>query len=274
MLFYRCPADKKAQNMTQFLHPAAEQGFSTAAELYQQVRPSYPQALVAWLKNQLKSDAAPVCVDLGAGTGKFLPILQQLSPHVIAVEPVAEMLAQLQQHYPDVQSIQAYSHALPLPDASVDAVCCAQSFHWFANLETLNEIYRVLKLGGQLLLIWNQRDTSIDWVKALAEHIALLEGDTPRFHSGQWRQVFSAATGFNANAEATFQQWQSGTVEQVVSKRLLSTSFIAALPEHQQQQLKQQFEQIVLQYTGKQLQQQIDFPYLTHVYSFTKITEQ
>ena len=154
MLFYRCPADKKAQNMTQFLHPAAGQGFS-----------SHPQGLVAWLKNQLKSDAAPVCVDLGAGTGKFLPILQQLSPHVIAVEPVAEMLAQLQQHYPAVQSIQAYSHALPLPDASVDAVCCAQSFHWFANLETLNEIYRVLKPGGQLLLIWNQRDTSIAWVK-------------------------------------------------------------------------------------------------------------
>jgi hypothetical protein len=37
VLFYRCRADKKAQNMTQLLHPAAQHGFSAAAELYQQV---------------------------------------------------------------------------------------------------------------------------------------------------------------------------------------------------------------------------------------------
>ena len=273
MLFYRCPADKKAQNMTQFLHPAAEQGFSTAAKLYQQVRPSYPQALVAWLKNQLKSDAAPVCVDLGAGTGKFLPILQQLSPHVIAVEPVAEMLAQLQQHYPDVQSIQAYSHALPLPDASVDAVCCAQSFHWFANLESLRQIHQALKPSGHLALIWNQRDVQVDWVKALADRIEPLEGTTPRYHNGQWKKVFEQQALFQLQNTTTFQQQHVGTVEQVVSKRLLSTSFIAAMSAHEQQQLKAEFEQIVLEYTGKHPQDEIAFPYVTYAYDFKTLDQ-
>jgi len=70
-----------------------------------------------------------------------------------------------------------------------------------------------------------------------------------------------------------FSQLHHGTVEQVVSKRLLSTSFIAALPQAQQQALKLQFEQAVFARTGKRAQDEIDFPYATHVYVFKKTTE-
>ena len=49
VIFYRYCTDKKAQNMTHSLHPAAQTGFSSAAELYQSVRPNYPQELVNWL---------------------------------------------------------------------------------------------------------------------------------------------------------------------------------------------------------------------------------
>jgi hypothetical protein len=61
-----------------------------------------------------------------------------------------------------------------------------------------------------------------------------------------------------------------GTVEQVVSKRLLSTSFIAAMPTEQQQRLKARFEQIVFDFTGLSTQDQIDFPYTTFAYHFRK----
>ena len=62
-------------------------------------------------------------------------------------------------------------------------------------------------------------------------------------------------------------------VEDVVSGRLLSTSFIAAMPIKQQQQLKIQFEQIVADYTGKTAQDEIAFPYLTHAYNFKKTAQ-
>ncbi|UXI51178.1 hypothetical protein N5980_13855 [Acinetobacter variabilis] len=65
-------------------------------------------------------------------------------------------------------------------------------------------------------------------------------------------------------------QLQYGPVEQVVSKRLLSTSFIAALQKEQQQQLKQQFEQIIKNYTDKGAEDMINFPYITYVYVFKK----
>lgn len=51
-------------------------------------------------------------VDLGSGTGKFLPYLQQVSSHIIAVEPITEMLTQLQQVYPQISTLQASSDRL------------------------------------------------------------------------------------------------------------------------------------------------------------------
>jgi ubiquinone/menaquinone biosynthesis C-methylase UbiE len=270
MLFYRCTTDKVSQNMTQSLHPAAQKGFGSAAQLYQQVRPSYPQNIVLWLQDHLQVHAQSKLLDLGAGTGKFLPYLQQITDQVTAVEPISEMLAELQQQFPTVHTIQAYSHEIPVEDASFDAVFCAQSFHWFSNTETLQEIYRILKPNAYLVLVWNQRDISVDWVNALAEYIAPFEGDTPRYHSQQWKLAFENQELFQLFEETTFEQKHRGTVEDVVSKRLLSTSFIAAMSQNEQQQHKIQFERIVQQYTGLSAQDVIDFPYVTHVYVFQK----
>ena len=259
--------------MTQSLHPSAQKGFSLGAELYQQVRPSYPPEIVVWLQDQLKVGENSTVIDLGSGTGKFLPFLLQTQAKVIAVEAVAEMLQQLQQTHPKVECVQAYSDQLPFQNESVDAMLCAQSFHWFSNSETLKEMYRVLIPTGHLGLVWNQRDITVDWVKALADEIAPFEADTPRYHSEKWKQVFEQQQLFQFNGLQTFQLKHTGTVEQVVSKRLLSTSFIAAMPEHQQQQLKARFEQIVFDFTGQTAQDQIDFPYTTFAYHFQKIAK-
>lgn len=257
--------------MTQSLHPAAQKGFSSAAELYQQVRPDYPQDIVNWLQDQLQLGKKSHVIDLGSGTGKFLPYLQQITSHITAIEPIQEMLAQLQHAYPEIQTLQASSEHLPVTANGMDAVICAQSFHWFANIETLEQIHQVLKPSGHLALIWNQRDINVEWVKALADLIEPLEGNTPRYHSEKWKDVFEQQSLFQLENVQTFQQQHIGTVENVVSKRLLSTSFIAALPEQEQQQLKALFEQIVFSYTGKYPQDEIEFPYITYAYDFIKI---
>ena len=259
--------------MTQSLHPSAQKGFSLGAELYQQVRPSYPPEIVVWLQDQLKVGENSTVIDLGSGTGKFLPFLLQTQAKVIAVEPVTAMREQLERRYNTVECLQTSSDQLLVKDESINAIICAQSFHWFSNIETLKEMYRVLIPTGHLGLVWNQRDITVDWVKALADEIARFEADTPRYHSEKWKQVFEQQQLFQFNGLQTFQLQHTGTVEQVVSKRLLSTSFIAAMPEHQQQQLKAKFEQIVFDFTGQTAQDQIDFPYTTFAYHFQKIAK-
>ena len=256
--------------MPQSLHPAAEIGFSVGAELYQQARPSYPQSISKWLLKNLHLSNESKLIDLGAGTGKFIPYLSQISTHVIAIEPIQAMLQQLQNTFPEITTLQAYSHSIPLPTNSVDAVFCAQSFHWFANTESLNEIARLLKSGQFLILIWNQRDTTVNWVQAIAEQLSPLEGNTPRFHHFEWKEVLDQHPLFKSVQQEIIPFEHSGTVEQVVLKRLRSTSFIAALPTNDQQKFENEIAKIVLDYTGKLPHDHIQFPYQTHIYVYQK----
>lgn len=257
--------------MTHSLHPAAQTGFSSAAELYQKARPNYPQELVNWLTEELQITAQSTVIDLGSGTGKFLSYLKQVTTNIIAVEPIAEMLEQLKIVHPEIQTQQASSHDILLESHSIDVILCAQSFHWFANIETLQEIHRLLKNQGHLGLVWNQRDETVDWVKALADFLKKYEAGTPRFHSNEWQNVFQNQNLFAFNSKKVFLQHHIGTVENVVSQRLLSTSFIAAMPKQQQDEMKKSFEQIVFEFTGKTPQDEIAFPYVTYAYQFNKI---
>ena len=206
------------------LHPSAQHGFSQNAELYQKARPSYPNQIISWLKQNLQLNQHSEVVDLGAGTGKFIPYLQQVTNNIQAVEPITEMLEQLKQLYPGIHCIQTDSKNLKLAASSIDAVLCAQSFHWFADHDSLKEIHHVLKSKGHPGLIWNQRDTSHPWVKEVAEFIMPFEGDTPRYHHGTWQRILEESSQFKLESEQTYAFHHRGTVEQVIIQRIMSTS--------------------------------------------------
>ncbi len=74
------------------------------------------------------------------------------------------MRARLEADLPAVTPLSGNAQNVALPDASLDAVLCAQAFHGFDTRETLDEFHRVLKPGGRLGLVWNVRDESVDWV--------------------------------------------------------------------------------------------------------------
>jgi SAM-dependent methyltransferase len=169
-------------------------------------------------------------VDLGAGTGKFTPRLLQTGARVIAVEPVDSMRVRLAAALPDVEALAGTAQSMPLGNASVDAVVCAQSFHWFASRAALDEIHRVLKPGGRLGLVWNLRDARVPWVAKLDAIVNRYEGDAPRYYTGAWRNAFPHE-GFGPLVDTHFSLGHTGSPEDVIVHRVRSTSFIASLPE-------------------------------------------
>jgi SAM-dependent methyltransferase len=81
---------------------------------------------------------------------------------VYGVEPNSEMrLAgeRLLSDYPKFTSIAGKAEATTLSDASVDFVTAAQAAHWFDREGARNEFLRILKPGGWLVLLWNERVT-------------------------------------------------------------------------------------------------------------------
>lgn len=230
--------------MSDQVHHSAARGYKTAADTYIKGRPDYPPQVSQWLSTSLDLDGHKTVIDLGAGTGKFTGRLVATGAQVIAVEPVAQMLEKLSAAWPDVLAVDGTATDLPLPDASVDAVVCAQAFHWFASAEALTEIARVLKPGGKLGLIWNLRDTQVSWVPKLDAIVNALEGDTPRYYTGVWRAAFPHPA-FGALKAERFHHEHSGSPEDVLFNRVRSTSFIAALPEAQRAQVDEQLRALI-----------------------------
>ena len=98
------------------VHHAAAKGFGAAAQAYQESRPDYPAALADWLREELGLAPGRVVVDLGAGTGKFTPLLAATGARLVAVEPVEAMRAELVAAHPDVEALAGEAERLPLAD--------------------------------------------------------------------------------------------------------------------------------------------------------------
>lgn len=141
--------------------------FGSVAEVYERARPGYPEDAVRWLAGAEPRDV----VDLAAGTGKLTRSLVALGHRVTAVEPLAEMLAQLRSSVPEATAVTGSAESMPLADGAADVVTVAQAFHWFDQEVALREIARVLRPGGTLALVWNTRDDTEEWVTEFTDTV-------------------------------------------------------------------------------------------------------
>jgi len=254
------------------IHHAAAEGYTARADTYAKGRPEYPSELESWLHEELRLCPGRHVLDLGAGTGKFSSRLLATGAEVIALEPVAAMRDQLRERCPQVKIYDGSAEAIPLPDSSVDAVVCAQSFHWFATPAALREIHRVLKPAGLLGLIWNVRDESIPWVAALSQIIEPFAGDAPRYWKQTWRTLFPFP-GFADLREHHLPNAHQGSPEEVIVARTLSVSFIAALPVTEQEKIATQVRALIAATPELAGQETVTFPYETVAFSCAKLDE-
>lgn len=131
--------------------------FSNRADDYAKYRPRYPEAAIATILDRLADPAQLTIADVGAGTGISSRLLAERGAMVWAIEPNAAMRESAEPHS-NLTFYAATAEATGLPDRSVDLVTCCQAFHWFEPIATLAEFHRILKPGGRVALMWNDRD--------------------------------------------------------------------------------------------------------------------
>ncbi|MBI3543938.1 MAG: SAM-dependent methyltransferase, partial [Deltaproteobacteria bacterium] len=132
------------------------------------------------------------------------------------------------------------------------------------------ELARVLKPGGKLALVWNTRDERADWVRRLTELIDVHEGGAPRHRTGRWRECFARARSFTELQRVDVEHVHSGTVDTVVD-RVVSISFIAALPEAERARVAAAVRELVATHPDTRERSRIDFPYVTSLYFCARI---
>ena len=208
------------------VHEAVPRGFARSADVYDRARPEYPDAAVRFLAKRLGLRPGRRVIDLAAGTGKLTRPLHATGAEVVAVEPVAEMRARIGASAAAV--LDGAAEALPLPDASADAVTVGQAFHWFDGAAALAEIHRVLRPGGAMALVWNRRPLEDPLHAAIERIVGPDRGSAPAHQSESWRAAFADTALFGPLEERTFEHAREHDADGLVD-RVGSTSVVAAL---------------------------------------------
>jgi SAM-dependent methyltransferase len=136
--------------------------FSDRVENYVRYRPGYPLEALHVLKSECRLEPGHVIADVASGTGIWARMLLEIGNKVFGIEPNPEMRQageRLLAAFPKFTSIAGSAESTTLPDKSLDFVTAAQAAHWFDREWARREFLRILKPGGWLVLLWNERLT-------------------------------------------------------------------------------------------------------------------
>lgn len=246
--------------------PAPEQRFSDRVENYVRYRPGYPLEIIPLLQREAELSPQSVIADIGSGTGISAELFLKAGFTVHAVEPNYDMRAaaeRLLARHPNFHSVNASAQATTLPDHSMDLIVAAQAFHWFNTPETRAEFTRILRPGGPIALIWNERKLDSTPFLHAFEHLLLTFGTD--YTQIRHENVNAAAltSFFNGPyATHTFSNEQRFDFEGLKG-RLLSSSYAPGPGQPRHEEMIAELRRI---FDEHQVSGQVSFEYDTRVH--------
>lgn len=135
---------------------SAQREYARLAPNYDARWSAYVEATVRETMKRLHLEPDQRLLDVGCGTGTLLKRIINVFPgtHAAGVDPSPEMLDMARGKYPDgVDFREGWAESLPFHKDSFDVVISCNAFHyWRQPARALDEIARVLKPEGRLLI--------------------------------------------------------------------------------------------------------------------------
>jgi SAM-dependent methyltransferase len=203
--------------------------FSSAAAYYARYRPGYPQSLVDALAAGAGLDGTQRVLDIGCGTGQMTIPLARHAQTLVAIDPVAGMLAHGRQAARAAGADNIIwlegdsSQITALAGPGADLAVFAASFHWTDRAAVLAALDEVLAPGGAVVVVNDVLGDSEDpdWVHAIARIRARYLGDRHRAGTAIYsHRAVLASSAFSALDTLTWSWSRQLTVEEVTGLQL------------------------------------------------------
>ncbi len=136
--------------------------FSDRVEDYVKYRPHYPAAILSYLSTVYSFHSSWEVADIGSGTGISAELFLRNGNRVYGVEPNAAMRGAAEELLGQGTagrfiSVDGTAEATGLAAESIQLIIAGQAFHWFDPVRSKAEFTRILRSGGVVALIWNER---------------------------------------------------------------------------------------------------------------------
>jgi SAM-dependent methyltransferase len=136
---------------------ALSRQFDDAAQLDDEVRPRYPEAIVEHIIAFAALPTSGHIFEVGCGTGRMTLPFAQRGYTMLALEQ-GERLAALAAHhcqpYPQVRVVTCAFEAWQDMAGSYDLFLSAQAFHWIEPQYGVTRAAELLRAGGTIALVW------------------------------------------------------------------------------------------------------------------------
>ncbi len=153
---------------------------------YVRYRLGFPSSMYDRLRDRSIGLSGQRILDIGTGTGTIARTLAAAGADVTAVDRDAGMLAAGQQLAAasglNITWTVATAEDLPLADETFDVVFAGQCWHWFQRTQAAQEMWRVLKPGGTLVIC------HYDWLPVSGNVVELTE-KLIQAHNPNWTAV-------------------------------------------------------------------------------------
>jgi ubiquinone/menaquinone biosynthesis C-methylase UbiE len=143
--------------------------FSDRVENYVKYRPHYPKEIINFLNDECGFNKNKIVADIGSGPGISCENFIASGNTVYAVEPNDDMRLAAEEIFSGSKnfiSISGSAEATTLNSNSIDLILAGQAFHWFDKENCKTEFRRILKNDGYTILMWNEKTSSNDFMKA------------------------------------------------------------------------------------------------------------
>jgi SAM-dependent methyltransferase len=244
----------------------AKQRFSSRVADYIRYRPGYPTEALAVLRKECDLRPGHVVSDVGSGTGFLSELFLKNGNRVYGIEPNAAMRAAGEEYlasYDSFVSIDAAAEATTLENGTIDFVTAGQAFHWFEPEAARREFQRILKPGGWVVVMWNDRQMDSAFANAYEDLLLRYGTDYQRVReaypeSGTMQEFFAGgAVSQRSVPNSQILDWDG------LAGRLRSSSYAPQEGQPHYAPMMAALEQL---FRANQENGQVRMEYSTHVY--------
>lgn len=249
--------------------------FEEVADLFNEVRPGYPDKLVEDVLNLADIPPDGRILEIGCGPGNATLPYAQRGYHITAIE-LGERLSALAERnlsrFPRVQVIKSAFEEWPLEEKAFDLAISAEAMHWIPPEIGYPRVATALKDRGSAAFYWNVAvDAQTDWSRALDkvyQKLAPRVKDTEDAITVDWLTAI-ITDNFRASGrfgEVTVRQyaWSKRYMTDQYLKLLRTSSILQDLDDGTQQRFFTSVGEIIERYGGS-----ITVPSLTVLFHST-----